>query len=202
MRVLIVDDEPGIREIVCSILATKGYETLEAKNGLQALGLARQIPCDLVITDQVMPGMSGLELIGRLSAERYPARYLLISGYGFDHEADGGLAFLAKPFTMAQLIDTLKEVANLPTLPELERTWREAKKDWEEAIGEMDGVMLGVPSKIPHPDGSLLIERAGQRRRIAFEKYIEALRRYRKALKQGGVPAESAAEVQKEDHLE
>jgi YesN/AraC family two-component response regulator len=86
VRVLIVDDEAGIRELICSVLAMKGYETLEAKNGLQALELARQCPCDLIITDQVMPGMNGLELIEQLSAERYPARYLLISGYGFEDE--------------------------------------------------------------------------------------------------------------------
>jgi hypothetical protein len=48
----------------------------------------------------------------------------------------------------------------------------------------------------------LLIEQAGQRRRTAFEKYIGALRKYKKALKQVGVPAESTAGAQKEDHFD
>jgi hypothetical protein len=62
--------------------------------------------------------------------------------------------------------------------------------------------MMEVPGQIPHPDGMLLIEQAGQRRRTAFEKYIGALRKYKKALKQVGVPAESTAGAQKEDHLD
>jgi CheY-like chemotaxis protein len=139
VRVLIVDDEAGIRELICSVLAMKGYETLEAKNGLQALELARQCPCDLIITDQVMPGMNGLELIEQLSAERYPARYLLISGYGFEDEEDRDLPFLAKPFTVSELLAVLERLAKQPTLPDLERAWREAKTDWQEAIGEMEG---------------------------------------------------------------
>jgi YesN/AraC family two-component response regulator len=202
VRVLIVDDEAGIRELICSVLEMKGYETLEARNGLEALELARQIPCDLVITDQVMPGMNGLELIARLSAERYPARYLLISGFGLLDEDNGGLPFLPKPFTVTELVEVLEKLAKLPTLPELERAWREAKKSWEEAIGEMEGVILDVPSEIPHPDGTLRLEQAGQKRRTAFEKYIKALRRYKQALKQGGVLAESTMEARKEDHFD
>jgi YesN/AraC family two-component response regulator len=190
VKVLIVDDEAAIRELICSVLTMKGHETLEARDGLEALELARRCPCDLVITDQVMPGLNGLELIERLSAERYPARYLLISGFGFEDEEERGLPFLAKPFTVTQLVEILEKVASLPTLPELERAWRQAKQDWEEAIGEMEGVMMVVPGEIPHPDGMLLLEQAGQRRRTAFEKYIGALRKYKQALKQGGVPAD------------
>jgi YesN/AraC family two-component response regulator len=200
VRVLIVDDEAGIRELICNVLAKKGYETLEAENGLQALELARLCPCDLVITDQVMPGMNGLELIERLRAERYPARYLLISGFGCEGEEKRGLPFLAKPFTMAELVEILEKVAKRPTIPELEQAWREAKKDWEEAIGEMEGVMMEVPGEIPHPDGMLLLEQSGQKRRTAFEKYIGALRKYKKALKQEGLPAESTAQMKKEEH--
>jgi DNA-binding response OmpR family regulator len=198
MRVLIVDDEAGIRELICRVLAMKGYETLEAENGLQALELARLVPCDLVITDQVMAGMNGREMIERLSAEGYPARYLLISGFGIE-DKDRGLRFLAKPFTVTELLAVLEKLTNQPTLPELERAWRDAKKNWEKAIAEMDRVMLEVPGEIPHPDGMLLIEQAGQRRRTAFEKYIEALREYRTALKLRGVPGDSVKN-KKEDH--
>jgi YesN/AraC family two-component response regulator len=149
-----------------------------------------------------MPGMNGLELIARLIAERYPARYLLISGFGLQDEEDSGLPFLAKPFTMSQLVEILEKVAKLPTLPELEQAWRKARKDWEKAIGEMEGVMTEVPGEIPHPDGMLLLEQAGQRRRTAFEKYIRTLRNYKKALRQGGVPTESTTEAQQEDHFD
>ncbi len=59
---------------------------------------------------------------------------------------------------------------------------------------------MEVPGEIPHPDGLLLLERAGQRRRAAFEKYIGALRKYKQALKQGGVPPEPSLRTRKKDH--
>jgi CheY-like chemotaxis protein len=186
MRVLVVDDEVSIRQLIRGVLTKKGYEAVEAENGLQALEIARRFPCDLVITDQMMPGMNGLDLIARLTAERYPARYLLISGYGLDDEETGGLPFLAKPFTMQQLMEAVEKLDAEPKLPQLERAWREAKYEWEEAIAEMEGLIMEVPSEVPHPDGTLLIQKAGQNRQMAYEKYVTAFRTYRKALQQGG----------------
>jgi hypothetical protein len=49
------------------------------------------------------------------------------------------LPFLAKPFTVSELLAVLERLAKQPTLPDLERAWREAKTDWQEAIGEMEG---------------------------------------------------------------
>ena len=86
----------------------QGHEALEAKSGLEALNVARQFSCDLLITDLIMPGMDGLQLIARLTAERYPARYLLISGYGLKNGEANGLPFLAKPFTRRQLVEAVE----------------------------------------------------------------------------------------------
>jgi two-component system, cell cycle sensor histidine kinase and response regulator CckA len=107
MRVLVADDESGIRRVIRSVLAMEGYEALDAKDGLEALELARQFPCDLLITDLIMPGMDGVELIARLTAEQYPARYLLISGYGLKNGEAAGVPFLAKPFTVRQLVEAV-----------------------------------------------------------------------------------------------
>jgi two-component system, chemotaxis family, chemotaxis protein CheY len=196
MRVLVVDDEACIRQLIRSVLAIKGYEALEAENGLEALEIARRFPCDLVITDQVMPGLDGLSLIARLTAERYPARYLLISGYISEDEEAGGLPFLSKPFTVLQLKEMIEKLIHQPALPELERRWRQAKAEWEDAISEMEGVIQDVPGQIPHPDGSLLIQKAGENRKAAFEKYIAALGKYKEALRQGGVLGRTPAEPQ------
>jgi PleD family two-component response regulator len=78
MRVLVVDDEADVRKLLKTLLVINGYEVVEAENGLQAFQVAKDRQCDLVITDQIMPLMNGLEVIARLAAERYPARYLLM----------------------------------------------------------------------------------------------------------------------------
>jgi YesN/AraC family two-component response regulator len=188
MRVLVVDDEAGIRQLIRNIIQMKGDEVLEAEDGLEALELARRLPCDLVITDQVMPGMNGLDLIACLSAERYRARFLLISGFGVEDRETGGVPFLAKPFTVTQLLGILDKLAGQPDLPVLERAWLEAKAEWRQSIQELNQIVADVPSGIPHPDGTLRIQRAGLKRKAAYEKYRAAYRTYREAVKLGGLP--------------
>jgi CheY-like chemotaxis protein len=183
MRVLVVDDEADIRELIRTVAAMKGYETLEAENGLQALEIAQQFACDLIITDHEMPGMKGLELIARLTSESYPALYLLVSGFNVSGQQAAGIRTLAKPFTVNQLLRALEELTSEQTLPQLERACRAAKREWEEATAELDRVIGEVPSDIPHPDGSLIIEKAGQKQTAAYEKYLAAHRKFIAALK-------------------
>jgi YesN/AraC family two-component response regulator len=118
LRVLIVDDEAAIRELVRSVATMKGYEALEAESGLQGLEIAHRFTCDLIITDQEMPGMKGVELIARLTSERYPARCLIVSGFGVSGPLPTGLRVLAKPFTVTQLLEVLEELISNRTVPE------------------------------------------------------------------------------------
>jgi CheY-like chemotaxis protein len=109
-RVLVVDDEPYVREFICMVLAQNGYETVEANDGIEALELAQRHECHLVICDFTMPGMNGFELVSRLKDRRYPANYLLVSGNAGESDT-GDLPFLAKPFTPGELmyaVETLK----------------------------------------------------------------------------------------------
>jgi YesN/AraC family two-component response regulator len=183
MRVLIVDDEASVRGLIRTVAAMKGYETLEAEDGLQALEIARRFACDLIITDQEMPGLKGLELIARLTSENYPALYLLVSGFNVSGPQAAGIPTLAKPFTVNHLLSTLEKLTREQTLPNLERAWRAAKREWEEAKAEMDQIIGEVPSSIPHPDGSLIIQKAGQKQKAAYEKYLAAHRKFIAALK-------------------
>jgi CheY-like chemotaxis protein len=188
MRTLVVDDEAAVRHFIHTALADRGYDVVVAENGLEALQVARRDPlCDLVITDQIMPMLSGLELIARLAMERYPARYLLISAYGSGGQVPAGLACLAKPFTISQLMDTVDALLNEPTLLELEHSWKLARKEWMGAATELTEIICDVPSQIPHPDGSLRLERAAMKRDAAYNRYKEALHRYRQALQSCGI---------------
>jgi DNA-binding response OmpR family regulator len=74
MRILVVDDEAVVRELIRTVLASYEHEVLEADNGLHGLEVAKAQPCDLVITDRVMPLLNGKDMISRLATEQYPAR--------------------------------------------------------------------------------------------------------------------------------
>ena len=115
--VLVVEDENGVRALTARILRTAGYTVLEAADGLEAVKVAADHPggIDLVVTDVVMPGGSGSEVAGRLTAARPGLRVLYVSGYADDAVVRHGVAadrvnFLAKPFTPAALATKVRAV--------------------------------------------------------------------------------------------
>jgi two-component system cell cycle sensor histidine kinase/response regulator CckA len=115
--VLVVDDEPGLRELVCRTLRSQGYITLEAGHGAEALKLMEtsEEPVDLVITDVVMPGMDGREL-GRRLGQKWPhLPVLYISAYEVNDIFRRGsprhsAPFLQKPFPMESLLNTVRDL--------------------------------------------------------------------------------------------
>jgi PAS domain S-box-containing protein len=115
--VLIVEDDDALRIVASRVLRQCGYVMLEASNGQEALEQckAHEGALHLVITDMVMPEMSGMELAGYI-ADRYPeVRVLLMSGYTRDEAARRGIAseryaFLEKPFTPTRLAGTVREL--------------------------------------------------------------------------------------------
>jgi two-component system cell cycle sensor histidine kinase/response regulator CckA len=115
--VLVVEDDPALRAVACRILRSRGYLVLEASHGRQALEICATAdsPLHLVVTDMVMPEMSGFEL-GQLVAERHPeVRVLCMSGYTRDARVGEGvasddLAYLEKPFTPDAFVAKVREV--------------------------------------------------------------------------------------------
>ena len=117
--ILLVDDEDGVRKLVFAVLKSNGYDILEANNGAVALAVyeknAHKI--DMVLTDVVMPQMTGFEL-GRTLAERAPGlKILYMSGYRDNAvggiAGDTGRAFLHKPFTPDVLLAKVREVLDV-----------------------------------------------------------------------------------------
>jgi signal transduction histidine kinase/ActR/RegA family two-component response regulator len=118
--ILLVEDEEGVRELARDILRASGYTVLEARNGPEALLLCErhQGPLDMLLTDVVMPRMSGRELAERLAPLRPDLSVLYMSGYTDDavirHGVLGaGTAFLQKPFTPAALVLRVRETLDL-----------------------------------------------------------------------------------------
>ncbi|HEY6337640.1 MAG TPA: PAS domain S-box protein [Candidatus Sulfotelmatobacter sp.] len=115
--VLLVEDEESVRQLVRETLAVKGYHVLEAENGQSGLAVAaaHDGTIDLVITDVVMPGISGRELADQLVASRPEIKVLYLSGYTEDTivsegAIESGKAFLQKPFTLHSLSRKVREV--------------------------------------------------------------------------------------------
>jgi two-component system, cell cycle sensor histidine kinase and response regulator CckA len=112
--ILLVDDDPFIRGVMRTYLTNHGYRVLLADCGTEALRLSAEFagPIDLVITDLMMPGMSGRELVRRLLPGRPRLRVIYMSGYSDeslanDEGEDVMSIFLAKPFTMTELSHTV-----------------------------------------------------------------------------------------------
>jgi len=119
--VLLVEDAKRVRQVVREILEMNGYEVLEARHGAEALRLSAQHQglIQLMVTDVVMPEMSGRELAQRLMPLRPDMRVLYMSGYTDDaivrHGVlDSGIAFIAKPFTPDGLAAKVRDVLDSP----------------------------------------------------------------------------------------
>lgn len=115
--VLLVEDDPQVRSLTRTMLARLGYTVLEAESADQALGIvsAHEGPLDLLLTDVVMPRMSGTDLARHLQTVRPGARVLYMSGYTANGVADQGMLaadtpFIQKPFTSAGLDRKVREV--------------------------------------------------------------------------------------------
>jgi CheY-like chemotaxis protein len=110
--VLVVEDDPALRRLMVRTLSAKGYRVLEASDGAEALQLVDRHggPLDLVLTDIIMPGLSGPALVERLLPRTPDLKVLYITGYSEDAIRQHGLlpaggALLEKPFTAHQLAE-------------------------------------------------------------------------------------------------
>jgi PAS domain S-box-containing protein len=120
--VLLVEDETGVRQLSKRILDNAGYRVLEAANGDDAerLFVDNAGLIDLVLTDMIMPGCGGPELLARLQIRVPTLRVLYMSGYSQQSAAnkigpDRGVPFVQKPFTAADLVRHVRDALDRPT---------------------------------------------------------------------------------------
>jgi two-component system cell cycle sensor histidine kinase/response regulator CckA len=117
--VLVVDDEASVRRFAVRVLREAGYAVNEAADGMDALALLRSgsVEPDAVLSDIVMPRMSGVELLQSLSLEFPRLPVILMSGYGIDQLARRGIVspcgVLAKPFPPDRLLAEVRRCISL-----------------------------------------------------------------------------------------
>ncbi len=120
--ILVAEDEPSVRLLVCACLKRAGYVVLQAKDGTEALTLwtSHRNEIDLLVTDMVMPGgISGRDLAQRLRAERPTLPVLYTSGYSAEMVNEGlelqpGINYLPKPYSPALITQTVSRCLSLP----------------------------------------------------------------------------------------
>jgi DNA-binding NtrC family response regulator len=115
-RILLVEDEPFVREATCSILQNAGFEVLPAEDARQAMKVYEECgqSVDLVMTDMVLPGRTGQQL-GQDVRKRSPEVAVLVtSGYGeaeYETEVpEAGTYFLAKPYSRRALVEKIETI--------------------------------------------------------------------------------------------
>ena len=117
-RVLILDDEESLRQVLCDVFEEAGYEVIPADGGESGVRLFLEEPTELVITDLIMPGKEGIETIRELRHHSVDVKIIAISGRGGPYvkaNLDRALAVgadcaIPKPFTPTDILDAASEL--------------------------------------------------------------------------------------------
>jgi DNA-binding NtrC family response regulator len=166
-RILVVDDEATQRELVCGFLKKQGYEILAAPNGERALEIFRQEPVELILTDQRMPNISGLDLIKAARGINPESHVIVMTAYGNIETAveamkAGAADYLTKPLNLEELRHKIERVRERCSLYAENRELRaalESRHRIEGIIGD-SGQMLEVISlvrRVAPTDATVLI---------------------------------------------
>jgi two-component system NtrC family response regulator len=155
IRILVVDDEASQRELVSGYLKKQGFEVFTAGGGESALELFRQAPMELILTDQRMPGLSGLDLLKAAREINPETQVIVMTAYGSVETAvaamrDGAADYVAKPLNLEELRQKIQRIVEQHRLYAENRALREELKSRhriEGIIGE-SGQMVEVISLV------------------------------------------------------
>lgn len=147
-RILVVDDDDHLRMVIRETLQTSGYEVEVAESGYDALDILKEKTFDLLITDLMMPGMKGIELIDKARDSHPDMGYLVISAYGTIETAveamqKGAYDFITKPFSISQIESRVERFFEFQSLQQenknLKRRLQDHKRE-SRLIGQSGGM--------------------------------------------------------------
>jgi CheY-like chemotaxis protein len=113
--ILVVDDEPLIRDLLVQFLSLRGYRAVGAKDGYEALSMVDETPPDLILLDMVMPGMGGVEVLQALREREYPGGVVIMTGSHNEELLEEAWALgpqevLVKPIDLERLLTAIQLV--------------------------------------------------------------------------------------------
>ncbi len=120
-RILVIDDEPPVRQMLAQMLGRAGYEVEEAEDGVKAIELLKQNPADIVITDMIMPNKEGMDTIMEICRDFPELKVIAISGGGDIGAQEylsiasrcGALKTFAKPLSRDDMLSAIEELLKL-----------------------------------------------------------------------------------------
>ena len=120
-KILVVDDERPIRELLERVLVKEGYEVLTASNGNQAFEMIKEVSPDLVLMDIRMPGPDGVVMLEKIKSAYPKIEVVMITGFGTKELAlramkNGALDFMSKPFNISRVREIVKKCFELHEL--------------------------------------------------------------------------------------
>lgn len=127
-RILLVEDEDDLRDVIRKILELDGHDVVTAANGWQGIKMLDEIGASLVLTDAFMPDVGGVELVHRIRHLQKSAPVIVMSGGGWEDKADvldraraaGAVATLEKPFDVKTLRALVRRVLASPESEEIQ----------------------------------------------------------------------------------
>jgi len=118
-KILVVDDEPCVRELLQEMLEPEGYEIITAANGYEALKATMETRLDLVFMDLMMPAMNGVDAIRAIKMSQPHLPVVILTGLGRNEMVEEGLregavGVLQKPVTTAKVLECIREALQQP----------------------------------------------------------------------------------------
>ncbi|PWB65064.1 MAG: hypothetical protein C3F14_05895, partial [Deltaproteobacteria bacterium] len=166
-RILVIDDEESMCDVLGKILSSEGYLVTQARNGMEALQTLEKDRFDFLLCDIRMPGMGGLELLREITARKIPGTVIMMSAFGTVETAVaamklGAYDYISKPFMRDEILLTLRKAQEREALrkeneylrSEVEKTFR--PEDLLFASPAM-GEVVGMVGKVKDYDTTVLI---------------------------------------------
>src|SRR5258705_10229722 len=163
-RILVIDDDAGIRESLKMTLEYDGYEVIGAATGQEGLALVERDAPDLVLLDVKMPGMDGLEVLDRLRAMNETLPVVVVSGHGTISTAveatkKGAFDFIEKPFASDRVLVVLRNALDQRRLRDENKSLKKAVEIRHQMIGDSGALkqVMGAVSRAAPTNATVLI---------------------------------------------
>lgn len=152
-RILVAEDDASTRKLMCAVLARAGFEAVPAADGLEALDVLDRQRIDLLITDVMMPGMDGVELVRQLREARYDLPILMVTAKGAPVDRREGFIvgtddYMVKPVDAQEMVLRVRALLRRARIVADSCVWvGQAKLDCETLVVSRPGCEIALPPK-------------------------------------------------------